>query len=36
MFKKELPLVAFLEQETYAFFIPGFPLQMKFTELQLK
>jgi hypothetical protein len=27
MFQKELPLVAFLEQETFAFFTPGFPLQ---------
>lgn len=27
MFQKELPLVAFLEQETFAFFIPGFTLQ---------
>jgi len=26
MFKKELPLVAFLEQETFAFFTPGFSL----------
>jgi hypothetical protein len=29
-------LVAFLEQETFTFFAPGFSLQMKFTELQLK
>jgi len=27
MFQKELPLVAFLEQETFAFFTPGFSLQ---------
>ncbi|PBI91621.1 hypothetical protein BSF41_12230 [Flavobacterium sp. ACN2] len=27
MFQKELPLVAFLKQETFAFFTPGFPLQ---------
>jgi len=27
MFQKELPLVAFLEQETFDFFTPGFPLQ---------
>jgi len=27
MFQKELPLVAFLDQETFAFFTPGFPLQ---------
>jgi len=27
MFQKELPPVAFLEQETFAFFTPGFLLQ---------
>jgi len=27
MFQKELPLVAFLKQETFAFFTPGFSLQ---------
>jgi hypothetical protein len=26
IFKKELPLVAFFEQEIQAFFAPGFPL----------